>query len=329
VEGSFLRRNSLLLPVVLAAVASVFCVRTGFLSLFFLLPLGLIAFWSEAKTVWGSGILAAALNIIVSLWFYMYGNEDLMFSRWNALYVCVAVLVFTWVNAPIGNFWAGLEIQYRLAAGAVCCFLFIAPLFFYVTDNPQLRELFVSRIEAMGNLPASESSGIFTADAVLSTIVYVGLRGGLILSVMFFLWINRQFASLLYRLICRIRGRAEPVTALNFLSFRVKPFFIWLLSFALGAILLGKSIETELVEIAGWNVLVLCAILFLVQGGAVMLYFFARLPPLLRILGNIGIIILLFRPGINTAILVLLVFLGIAENWVSFRTPKEEHRSLR
>jgi len=329
VEGGILRRRSLLIPVVLAAAASVFCARTGFLNLFFLLPLGLIAFWGEAKTAWGAGILAAALNIIVSLWFYMYGNEELLFTRWNALYFCVAVLVFTWINAPIGNFWAGLEIQYRLAAGAACCFLFLAPLFFYAADNPQLREMIVSRIDALGNLQTSEASESFTADAVLSTIVYMGLRGGLIVSTMFFLWINRQLAAFLFRLVRRIKGRAEPVPAVNFLSFRVKPFFIWLLSFALGAILLGKNIETEVVEISGWNVLVLCAILFLIQGGAVMLYFFARLPPLLRILGNVGVIILLFRPGINTAILVLLVFLGIAENWVSFRMPKEENRSLR
>jgi len=329
VEGGFFKRHSLLFPAVLAAAASVFCARTGFFSLFFLLPLGLIAFWSEAKAAWAAGILAAALNIIVSLWFYMYGNEELIFARWNALYFCVAVLVFTWINAPIGNFWAGLDIAYRLAAGAACCFIFLAPLFSYVIDNPQLRELFVSRIEALGNLPASETSADLTADSILSTVVYMGLRGGLILSAMVFLWINRQLAALLFRLVCRIKGKAEPVPAGNFLSFRVKPFFIWLLSFALGAILLGKSLETEFVEITGWNVLVLCAILFLVQGGAVMLYFFGKLPPLLRILGNVGVIILLFRPGTNTAMLVLLVFLGIAENWVSFRMPKEEHRSLR
>ncbi|MDR2700931.1 MAG: YybS family protein [Spirochaetaceae bacterium] len=327
--GGFLRRSSLIFPVVLAATASVFCVRSGFFSFFFLLPLGLIAFWGEAKTAWGAGILAAAINIIVSLWFYMYGNEDPVFVRWNALYFCVAVLVFTWINAPLGSFWAGLDSTYRLAAGAVCCLLFLAPLFLYIIDNPQLRVFIASQIEALGNLPVSEASGVHTADDVLLTVVYLGLRGGLLISGMVFLWVNRQLSALLFRLVRRIKGRAEPVSAGNFLSFRVKPLFIWLLSFALGAILLGKSVETELVEIAGWNVLVLCAILFLVQGGAVMLYFFARLPPLLRILGNLGIIFLLFRPGINTAILVLLVFLGIAENWVSFRMPKEEHRSLR
>jgi hypothetical protein len=329
VAGGFLRRSSLIFPVVLAATASVFCVRSGFFSFFFLLPLGLIAFWGEAKTAWGAGILAAAINIIVSLWFYMYGNEDPVFVRWNALYFCVAVLVFTWINAPLGSFWAGLDSTYRLAAGAVCCLLFLAPLFLYIIDNPQLRVFIASQIEALGNLPVSEASGVHTADDVLLTVVYLGLRGGLLISGMVFLWVNRQLSALLFRLVRRIKGRAEPVSAGNFLSFRVKPLFIWLLSFALGAILLGKSVETELVEIAGWNVLVLCAILFLVQGGAVMLYFFARLPPLLRILGNLGIIFLLFRPGINTAILVLLVFLGIAENWVSFRMPKEEHRSLR
>jgi hypothetical protein len=329
VKGGIFRRSSLFFLPVLAAVASVLCVRTGFLSFFFLLPLGLIAFWSEAKIAWGAGILAAAISIIVSLWFYMYGNEDPVFVRWNALYFCVAVLVFTWINAPLGSFWAGLDSIYRLAAGAACCILFLAPLFLYVTDNPQLYAFIVSQLEALGSFPASETSGTPTADSVLFTIVYAGLRGGLLISCMAFLWMNRQLSALLFRLVRRIRGSAEPVSVGNFISFKVKPLFIWLLSFALGIILLGKNVEAEIVEIAGWNVLVLCAILFLVQGGAVMLYFFARLPPLLRILVNLGVIFFLFRPGINTVILVLLVLLGIAENWVSFRTRKEEHRSLR
>jgi hypothetical protein len=329
VEGGFSRRTLLFFPVVLAALASVLCVRIGFLRLFFLLPLGLVAFWGEAKAVWGGGILAATINIIVSLWFYMYGNENLVFIRWNALYFCVLILVFTWTNAPLGSFWADLDIIYRFAVGAVCCFLFLAPLFLNVISNPQLRIFIVSQLEALGNFPVSETSEIPTADAFLLTIVYVGLRGGILISGMVFLWINRQLSALLFRLVRRIKGNPELISTKNFLSFKVKPLFIWLLSFALGTILLGKSIETDVVEIAGWNVLVLCAILFLVQGGAVMLYFLARLPPLLRILVNLGTIFLLFRPGINAAILVLLVFLGIAENWVSFRTPKEEHRSLR
>jgi uncharacterized membrane protein YedE/YeeE len=73
-------------------------------------------------------------------------------------------------------------------------------------------------------------------------------------------------------------------------------------------------------------VLVVCAILFLAQGAGIVLFTLARrtMPPALRLIFNILIIIVIFSPGINTIALVALMFLGIAENWLPLRAPKQD-----
>jgi len=318
------RNYALVFFAVLAAVASVLCVRSGFLSFFFLLPLGVIAFFCGAKTAWGTGILAVAINTIIALWFYLYGRVDPDFLQWNVMYFTVMALVFTWINVPLGKLWAALETPYRLVIGAVCCVLLLMPLFLFVMDIPQQRALIVAQLEALRTIPVSEASDIPDAEVIFSATLYAALRGGFLVSCMLFLWVNRQLASLLVRMVRRFRGSGGALSAGTILSFHVKPVFIWLLSFALGAILLGKIREMEMVEIGGWNVLIFCAILFLVQGGAVALYFLAKLPPLPRILVAVGIIMMIFRPGLNVAFVVLLVLLGIVENWIPFRVaPKQ------
>jgi len=319
------RNYALVFSAILAAGASVLCVRSGFLGFFFLLPLGVIAFFCDAKTAWGTGILAAAINTIIAIWFYLYGDMDPVFLQWNVMYYTVMALFFTWINVPLGRFWAALETPYRLVIGATCCVLLLMPLFLLVMDIPQQRALIVAQLEALRTIPVSQASETPEAEVILSATLYAALRGGFLVSCLIFLWVNRQLASLFVRMVRRFRGSGGALSAGTILSFHVKPVFIWLLSFALGAILLGKmgEIEMEMVEIVGWNLLIFCAILFLVQGGAVALYFLAKLPSLPRILVTVGIVMLILRPGLNAAFVALLVLLGIMENWVPFRVIKE------
>ncbi|MCL1815066.1 MAG: YybS family protein [Treponema sp.] len=297
---------------VAGAASSVACFRTGYF-VFFLLPLGLSSFLGDAKSVWAAGILATALNVIVSLWAYEYRGENPAILQWNALFYSALTLFFTWINAPLSKFWIYQEIPYRMAAGAVLCTLILSPISLSLMNNPQFNLLVARQLEVFGSGWPEVS-----VEEALSNIMAIGLRGGILFICLVFWWLNRQFASL----ICRIIGRAQRNAPGNFLAFRMHPFFIWILSFSLGAIVLGKTGNIEFLEIGGWNFLILSVTLFLVQGGAVGVYFLSRLPPLPRIIINVGIIFLLFRPGINWMILGLFVILGIADNWVSFRKPK-------
>jgi hypothetical protein len=96
------------------------------------------------------------------------------------------------------------------------------------------------------------------------------------------------------------------------------------LSFSLLAILLFRILNITVLETVAWNVLVICVMLFLAQGGGVALFMMSRrmLPPVMRFLLNVLIIVLFFSPGINALVLGALVLLGIAENWVPFRASK-------
>ncbi|GHV85907.1 hypothetical protein AGMMS50230_15150 [Spirochaetia bacterium] len=303
-----------------AAAASVVCFRTGFGSFFFLLPLALLAFSAEAKSAWAAGIMGTAFNTIVSLWFYMYRGADLDFARWSALYYAIMALAFTWINAPLGRFWIHLDAPYRMAFAALCCTLVMAPVFLTMTEDPRLRLAIVRQLQALGGF--SESPGVEgpTADELFAAMIRMGLRGGILVSCLVFWWINRQLGLGIIRISRRGNGKL-PV---SILAFHAAPFLIWIFSLSLGAVLLGKTAGLEMLEIGGWNILVLSGTLFLVQGGAVALFYLLKVPPLIRIIVNLGIIILIFKPGVNAALLGMLLLLGIAENWVPFRVPRDE-----
>jgi hypothetical protein len=281
--------------------------------------LALTAFLRDAKTAWAAGIFAAALNVLVLVWFFVFEQTPLLLLQWNALYYSVMVLAFTWVNAPLGKFWSGREVPYRMTAAALVSTVLLVPLLVSMVRNLEFRALVLNQMETLGAIaPSADSSGL-TAEELLESVVYMGIRGGILLSCLLFWWINRQFAFFISRFI----RREQQSRAAAVLGFRTPFFLVWVLSCSLAAILLGKVAAIELPEIAGWNILALSATLFLVQGGAVALHFLAKLPPMFRIFVNIGIVLLILRPGINAAVLGSLVLLGIAENWVPFREPKK------
>jgi hypothetical protein len=124
----------------------------------------------------------------------------------------------------------------------------------------------------------------------------------------------------LSRVVAAFIRRKRPEGSLA--SFHVRPECIWALSLSLLAVVLGLNFGIAPLEIAGWNILVLCAILYLAQGGGIAVFFLARLPAGLRFVLNLGILVLLLSPGINAAFMGILILLGVAENWAPFRASK-------
>jgi len=321
VENKLFRREELstIGIVLIGAISSVISYRTGNFFIFFLFPLALTAFLREIKAAWAAGIFAIALNIIVSLWFYMYRSADLFLLQWNALYYTAMVVIFSWINTPmsvsLGNIQFFGDVSGRMVIGAVFCTLIFIPALLFMIHDPVLRLFILEQLETFSSTGAS----IPDQEEFISGMVYYGLRGGILFSSLVFWWINRQFALIISRFfrqdIANLEGR-------RFLIFQVPPAFIWIFSLSLGIVLLGRISLFEILEITGWNILVISAILFFVQGSAVLLHLMLKIPPLPRILICLGMVFMLFRPGANIAILGLLVILGIAENWVPFRKPK-------
>ena len=304
---------------IVGAAASVACFRSGYLIVLFLLPLAFSAFLGNAKTAWAAGILATVLNFLVLLWFFLYLGENLFLLQWNALYYSVMVLVFTWINVPLGRYWEKKEVPFRMTAGAAFCVVLFIPVFLFIMQNSRLLFVIGRQLETIGSVSSSPGQSYPTTEELVSSMIYMILRGGIALSCLVFWWINRQIALLISRLL----RRSQVYHSGTIINFRAPFFFVWVISLSLGAILLGRVSKIELLEIGGWNILILSATLFLVQGGSILMHFLVRFPPLPRIIINVGIIFLFFRPKINVAILGLLVLLGIMENWVPFRAPKQ------
>jgi hypothetical protein len=108
--------------------------------------------------------------------------------------------------------------------------------------------------------------------------------------------------------------------------FHVHLRLIWVLSFTLALIVTTKMLKWVGPEIVLWNILVLCAILYMVQGLGILQHFFTRpaMPPFVRLLLPLLFFIMVFSPGINAVLLGFVILLGIAENWAPFRAPKQD-----
>jgi hypothetical protein len=156
------------------------------------------------------------------------------------------------------------------------------------------------------------------ADTILAALEAAALRGGMAASWILLFCISRQL-SLVVTWFARHKRPGNSLT-----GFHVEPVCIWALSFSLLAVLAGLRLKAAPLEIAGWNILVICGILYLAQGGGIVLFFLsrARMAPGMRFMLNLVMVIVIVSPGINAVLLGVLVLLGIAENWVPFRAPK-------
>jgi hypothetical protein len=236
-------------------------------------------------------------------------------------------LGFTWILAG-----GGIRSAYRFILASVAGALTLL----IITRTSMNDPFFMALIRSQAELLASASASLSEADAVKRSvmeyllspekvaelILFISLRGAVLVSCFFMFFINRQ-AALIIALIFR-RGR--PASFLPLTDFHVPSFTIWVLSLSFPVILLSRLVNLEFTEIAAWNILIICAILFLAQGGGIALFTLTRraMPPFLRLLGNFLIILVIFSPGINALALAALVLLGIAENWLPLRAVKTD-----
>jgi hypothetical protein len=293
-----------------AALLSVSLIRLGAFGVLFLLPLALAGFFGGEKPLWLAAFLAVMANGTLLFTAWRDTGVDSIILVWNILYYSVMVLAFCWINSEQGNHvpFFPIPLVYRLALGSLAVSAVIIPCFLAVMENREFVRFVGMQLDAV-----YKASGELNAEEFIHSLVYLGIRGGILVSVLFFFAISRQFAVFITWLV----RRGKP--AVGLISFKNGQFLIWVLSASLGAILVGKTTGVTVVEAGAWNILALCAILYLAQGGGIALYFLVRLPPFYRLLVNLALLILLFRPGVNMVVLGILILAGIIENWVPLR----------
>jgi hypothetical protein len=315
-------------PALIGAVLCIILLRVGLLGILFLAPLGIAAYCYNPRTAWRCAWLAILGNGLFSLALVFTLGYKAGEMLGDSGYFTALILGFTWICAPPARGPRFLRIPgvYRLILGSALGVLALAPMVVLGARSDSGFYAFIrAQAEAMASLYTASSGAdvvqrsllerYLTPEVILETLAFVALRGGALASCLFLFFINYQAAAAVSWLVRRVRF------GLPLARFHLPPRFVWALSFSLLAVLVGLWTKTGALEIAAWNVLVICGILYLAQGGGVLLFFLARspAPPFLRVFFNLLVVMVLLSPGINAIALGVLILLGIAENWVPFR----------
>ena len=322
-----------LIPALVCAGICVILMRAGFFSFFFLVPLGVCAVVFGPAAAWlgavcaalGNGLWSAALSA-------HYGG--LAGMGLDTLFFAVLSLGFTWVMAgsPPRPAIPPVRTAVRfIAVSAAGALVLLGVMYSMGNDEgfsallrSQIDAIAVSYIAATGTDAAQRAflEQTLTADRVIELFSMIILRGGALISALFLLFFNRQAAFVLARLFPQYSRRQRG----DLIGFHVPRGAIWILSFCLPVILLCRTVSWEMIEIAAWNILVMCATMFLAQGSGIVLFNLARRPMsvIMRLLCAVLVVCVIFSPGINALALTLLILLGIAENWLPLRVTKQE-----
>jgi hypothetical protein len=244
-------------------------------------------------------------------------------------------LIFVWISAPPAVF-PRVPLAYRIIAGSTLSAL----LFFFIIHAAQADSVFNAFIRSQAEVLNSlyiASAGTDeverslleeqSPDFILKTLSFVAMRGGALASSMLIFFVSRQLSLICVGIIRRLRV-GGTVT-----DFHAAPFLIWVLSGSLLLVLGATRFSLGVLEIIGWNMVTICALLYLAQGSGIALYFLTRsaisraIPPILRLVIDVLIVVVIFSPGISVIALGVLLLLGIAENWAPFRAPKTNGQS--
>jgi hypothetical protein len=175
-------------------------------------------------------------------------------------------------------------------------------------------------IQSQAEAFSSQNVPLFGTDAeqIVGNFFMVAFRGGALISAFFLLFFSRQMSFILARLLSRQRESSAG----DLIGFYVPKNAIWVLILCLLLVVAFRIVPLAFIEVAAWNVLVICIVMYLAQGGGIVLFTLAHrpIPPAMRLPCGLLLIVLLF--SFNLLALVLLVLLGIAENWLPLRVIK-------
>jgi len=329
-----------LVPALVCAVVSVVLMRIGFLSFFFLAPLGVCMAVYGPAAAWLGFVCAALGNAVWSIGFSLYSGMGMADAGIDILYFTVLSAGFTWImagNPPPTRSPAGPPIRtlFRFIAASIAGTLVFLAMLFSMSRDEGFSALIHSQIETISSLYISSSGAdaaqqaflerLLTPDRIIEAFTMIIIRGGALFSAFFVFFFNRQAAFAFARLFRRQGRRQGGNAAHDLTGFYAPRKTIWVLSLCLPVILLCRAISLEIAEVAAWNLLMICVIMFLAQGGGIVLFFTGRLRSFItRLLFSLLFIGVVFSPGLNALALVALILLGIAENWLSLRVKKQE-----
>lgn len=316
-ETALIQKKKPYVTIAVCVFLSVFFMKTGLFSWFYLAPLGYAVFVSGS--LWSIFFAAAIVNIVYTLVSYLVIAGDSTGLFINIFYFTSMFLCFIWIMGS-----ARFRTAYRFILASIAgTLVFIV----YINSQSAVIYMFLENMAQMVSEMVVSSSGgdavrnsflqrMITPEKLIETSKMVFLRGGAVVSILLIFFINRLAVNAAVLIIKKQRNGA------GLRDFFAPTGVIWVLSGSLAAVLLTRLIKIEILEILAWNVFVICVILFLAQGAGIFLYMLSRRTYFARAFLSILIILVLFSP-LNTVALAALFLLGIAENWLPLRSPKQ------
>jgi len=330
------------LPAIIGAGISLIMLKTGFFSLFFLVPIGFVAYRCNYRAAWLAFLLAFFVNAVITGLYAAANAIPFDVAGLDVLYYSAIILIFICIIAAPPSLQIRIPLPVRLVAGSCLGSLLFNIILFRYMDSQALLEYISYFVNSL--ISAYQSTKIdvvqnalletLTPEFVMQTIMAFMVRGGSLVSCVLLFFVCCQLSQILARLSFRLFGKniqenTSGEAMLNGNSplalFHVNPMVIWFFSSSLFLVVITRAAKLEIPEIILWNVLVICSILYLAQGLGIMQFFIIRpsFSPFLRVLLVIAFVFLLFSPFINAFLLGALALLGIAENWLPLRVSKQ------
>ncbi|MDR2731358.1 MAG: hypothetical protein LBB81_10750 [Treponema sp.] len=310
-------RNKLL-PVLICSGVSVFLVNSGFLSFFFLAPLGYAAV--VYNNVWIVFAVSSAINFITAL---IIGAAAQTQVWMDIMYFMILSLGFAFLT-DTGRF-TRIRTLYRFILVSITASIVF--LLVVIKDDSGFAAFINSQADLLSSILISPNVDVvtqsvlkqnLTPEIILGLIKNISLRGGALTGAFFLYFANMQISFSIVRIIKK-QNHSRPLV-----KFFAPAQTIWVLSGALVLVLLSNILKIQTLELLSWNVLVICAIIFLAQGAGILSFMLSRRGPAFRLIASVVIFVAVFSPGLNTVILGAVILLGITENWVPFRRLKND-----
>jgi len=334
-DADVIRNKTSLIVIAVCVTLSMIFMKSGFLSLFYLAPLGYAALVSGSIKITFAAI--ALINIVIAILFNLInGNNPQSIFAGNIfieiIYFSLIFFMFIWV---VGG--KRVRTVYRfiiasvLTSGAFFLFIWRNENFItFLNDLSKTMSLLFSQT-GLSNEKVLSQEALMSSEAVLEFIKSFSLRGGAILSMFLMFFLNYQLTYVVLFLSKRFKLKAaniifankKPGFPLGVINFFAPDNTIWILSGSLATVLIASSFKIEIIEILAWNAFVISAILFLTQGAGIIMFWLEKRTAAFRLMTNIFIIFLVFSP-LSMIAIIALVLLGIAEIWLPIRIRKLE-----
>lgn len=219
----------------------------------------------------------------------------------------------------INSEWKHLRRKlYRMLIATGAVGLITLPLVIHLAGNAQFNALFHSQVaQVVKLLNASFGGGPgggpqFKADELAVYIRQVALSNYLFLYfvILVGMWRLGTMFAMSSRLV-----RPRPLA-----TFFVPVDFLWPIILAWTGVLAGRLLHQEVVHYVAWNIAMIGAFLYGLQGVGIVEHLFARFSVSrgVRVFFVVGVLILLLIPGVAMIVLVAFPILGISELWIHY-----------